>query len=328
MSQRVIFLTNPKSQGVRRKGSRLKNYHNLYPKTVDGLIEISSESATMDALKRLTLTPEDHLFIEGGDGTMQRTLSCLLNILPSPSDCPKLSLIAGGLTNQIAANIGLKAARNGQIKAVIESPHKSLCPTPILKLADKDRPALYGCLFSTGALPFVTQYYEQKVRDSQAGGKTAIAATLIKAVSGSRAARDELMPATDLHLHMHEVESADRGHSKTKSTKTKTGPHLGTVVTTLPSLMMGLDPFWGEGTGPLRVFYAGGRARRLVRNLTGIWLGRKQIDRSTDDLESYCAQQLDYQYQGPALLDGEPLEIGAKFTLTATPPLPFVTSPK
>lgn len=315
MTGRAVLCVNLKSQGVKRKGSRLKQFYDA--QLIDGLTLL--EGLNIKALKaeftRLAFTPEDHLFIEGGDGTMQATLSALLNSLPSPHQCPKLSLIAGGLTNQIAANIGLKARSDAAIVKAIKSPQTGLKPAPILKLtAGKALPA-YGCLFSSGALPFVTDYYAQKVRDSQTGGKAAIAATLIKAVTGNQAARDALMPATALELKLH-----NNGQEKLK-----TGAHLSTIVTTLPSLMMGLDPFWGGGQGDLRVFYADAGARRLVQNLTGLWLGRKSIDRSGDGLESYRADRLDYHYDGPLILDGEALDINGKFALTATPPLPFIT---
>ena len=319
MNGRVVFFTNPLSQGVKRKGSRLEAFHRANPDETHSLLNAKSVSETHRAFKALALTSDDHLFIEGGDGTMQRTLSCLLSTLPSMDHCPKLSLIAGGLTNQIAANVGLKSTKPAFIKAAITAPNNGLRPTPILKLLGADNTAHYGCLFSSGALPFVTEYYEQKVRASQTGGKTAIAATLVKAVSGNQAARDELMPATELALRL-ETSSGMR---------TKTGAHLGTVVTTLPSLMMGLDPFWGQdGRGDLRVLYADAQARKLVRNLTGLWLGRKSIDRSGDGLESYQAERLDYHYDGPIVLDGERLNLGGKFSLEATPPLPFIVTPK
>ena len=126
------------------------------------------------------------------------------------------------------------------------------------------------------------------------------------------------MPATELELVL----------KNGSQEKLKTGAHLGTIVTTLPSLMMGLDPFWGEGEGHLRVLYADARARRLVRNLTGLWLGRKSIDRSGDGLESFQSDGLTYHYTGPTILDGEKLEMASgQFTLSATRPLPFVTTP-
>ena len=93
--------------------------------------------------------------------------------------------------------------------------------------------------------------------------------------------------------------------------------------------MMGLDPFWRDDHrgfhGELRVLYADAHARRLIRNLAGLWLGRKHIERSGDGLESFEAQGLSYHYDGPCLLDGEPLSLSPNFTISATPPLPFVT---
>lgn len=318
MTGRVVFFTNPHSQGVARKGSRLKPYYDTHHHASYIYLEAQSIKATQADFNQLNLTSQDHLFIEGGDGTMQRTLSALLNSLPTPDHCPKLSLVAGGLTNQIAANIGLKVSRDLHIQTAIEQPEACLRPVPILRLDGLTKAPIYGCLFSTGALPFVTEYYTQKIRGNPAGVKTAIATTLVKAVAGSQSARDELMPATELSLRLESGPSV----------KTKSGAHLGTVVTTLPSLMMGLDPFWGEGQGDVRVLYADAKARRLVRNLTGLWLGRKAADRSVDGLESFQAERLYYHYDGPVVLDGETLTVTDAISLSATPPLPFVVTPK
>ena len=317
MTGRVIFFTNLHSHGVRRKGSRLKAFHETHAKPDYIALDARTVAQTQRQLKALALTSQDHLFLEGGDGTIQQTLSSLMNNLPSTDDCPKISLIAGGLTNQIAANIGLKATHDEQILAAINTPNKGLRPTPILRLDGLSEQPLFGCLFSTGAMPFVTEYYAEKIRTNPAGGKAAIAATIVKAVAGNQTARDALMPATELSLR---IESG-------ASVKTKTGAHLGTVVTTLPSLILGLDPFWGKGDGDLRVFYADARARRLVRNLTGLWLGRKSTDRSPDGLESFQADQLQYHYNGPVVLDGESISLTDKLTLSATPPLPFIATP-
>lgn len=322
MSARVVFFVNHQSQGVRRKGSRLKSYYEANPNPAFSYFEAQTEQTTNTIFARLKLTPHDHLFMEGGDGTMQTTLTCLMKSLKSPAQCPKLSIIAGGLTNQIASNIGLKARRHDHITSAINQSESGQRLTSILQLDGLTDGPIFGCLFSSGALPFVTEYYAQKVRESHTGGKAAIAATLIKAVTGNQTARDQLMPATELSLRL----------TSGQNVKTKIGPHLGTVVTTLPSLMMGLDPFWGDkddhNTGHLRVFYADAKARRLVRNLTGLWLGRKSVDRSGDGLESFQTERLEYHYNGPIVLDGEMLTPHDPFTVTPTPPLPFVTSPK
>jgi len=320
MTGRVVFISNPQSHGVHKQGSQLQPVYNDRRNDRDIYITIDPAQDMAARLKALQLTPNDHLFIEGGDGTMQRSLTTLLNSLDNLHYCPKISIIAGGLTNQIAANIGLKThPRKDVITAAIDAPQDGLRPTSILKLNRANDAPQFGCLFSSGALPFVTDYYDAKIRAHQAGGKMAIAGTLLKVIAGSQTARDELMPATDLSLTLHM-----QGQTKTKA---KTGPHLGTVVTTLPSLMMGLDPFWNDAApGDIRLLYASAKARRLLRNLSGLWLGHKSKDRSADGLESYRADKLEFRYDGPLILDGEPLDFGGElFSITATPPLPFVT---
>ncbi len=320
MTARVVFFSNPQSHSVQKNGSRLKAFREKYPQSCDIALTAQSPQQTEQAFKTIAFTPQDHLCIEGGDGTVQRSLSALLNSLNHAKDCPKISIIPGGLTNQIAANIGLKSARDQHIKAALSAPQTGLHPTPVLHVQSQEAAPLFGCLFSSGAMPFVTQYYEAQIRAHNAGGQAAIAATLLKVMSGKRAERDKVMPPTELSLT---VKSQDQ-------TRQKTGPHLGTIVTTLPSLMMGLDPFWNDGTsGPLRLLYASGESRRLLRNLAGLWLGQKPKDRSADGLESYRADHLDFHYGGPLVLDGELLDFGgAPFSISATPPLPFVTGRK
>ena len=83
MNGRVVFFTNPQSQGVKRKGSRLEAFSRAYPDKIHSVLNAESVEQTLIAFQDLALTSADHLFIEGGDGTMQRTLSCLLTILPS-----------------------------------------------------------------------------------------------------------------------------------------------------------------------------------------------------------------------------------------------------
>jgi len=319
MTGRVVFFSNPQSHGVQKNGSQLHPIYKTRNHSRDIYMRVEAAQDTAADFKALQFTPDDHLFIEGGDGTMQRSLTALLNSLDNIHDCPKISIIAGGLTNQIAANIGLKTGpRRDRISAAIAAPQNGLRPTPILKLTCANSAPQFGCLFSSGALPFVTEYYDAKIRANQAGGKMAIAGTLLKVMAGSQTARDKLMPATDLSLTLH----------VSGQTRTKTGPHLGTVVTTLPSLMMGLDPFWNDAQpGDIRLLYASAKARRLLRNLSGLWLGRKTKDRSGDGLESYRADHAAFHYHGPLALDGEPIAFGgAPFSVSATPPLPFVTA--
>ena len=67
------------------------------------------------------------------------------------------------------------------------------------------------------------------------------------------------MPATDCDLRINDTHL--------------TGPHLGTVATTLPTITMGLDPFWGTGDGALRLTYVNGQYKGIIRHVAGVWVG-------------------------------------------------------
>ena len=89
---------------------------------------------------------------------------------------------------------------------------------------------------------------------------------------------------------------------------------------------MGLDPFWGDGNGPLRVTWVDGSYKGLARNVLQVWMGLKSKDRSQDGLYSKRVDQLSYQYAGDIVLDGEFLSIpSGKFTVRATRPVTFLT---
>lgn len=247
------------------------------------------------------------VIIEGGDGTAQGIISAFFNQLDDVNTMPKFTILPGGMTNQVAKNIGLKTLSVNAIKRLLKN-----TPTenqiPILKVASPDYPDLYGFLFSTGGLPMVTEYTKEKLHSKGIGGSAAVLGGIIKGISGRD---DNVLHATDIAL------SADD--------KALSGSHLGTLVTTLPSLLLGLDPFWGEGDGPLRLTYVDGNPKHLPAHVAGLWMGRKTKDRSRDGLQSYRARRINYDYSGPIVLDGETLTLGSSFSVTATTPLVFLS---
>ena len=152
----------------------------------------------------------------------------------------------------------------------------------------------------------ITRYTTSQLHRKGIGGSAAVLGGIIKGVRGND---DTLMQLTSISIQdLYE------------------GPHLGTVVTTLPSLIMGLDPFWGNEDGPLRITWVDGTYRRLARNVVQLWAGLKSKDRRPDGLHSKRVDELSYQYGGDIVLDGEFISIpSGKFTVTATRPVTFLT---
>ncbi len=287
-----LFIVNPDSQTVKSKGSVL------------GQVAIGDETSIVflddfsfmpDIAARAAKDNVSHIFIEGGDGTTHGVLTAFMSVKDQFETFPNFTLLAGGMTNQVARNIGMKRPTPQKLTTLIESGPGQTYNVPLLQIRAEEAAPIFGFLFSTGAIPSATDYCKKAMHGRGIGGTAAVAATIVRGVAGSKAARDNMMPSTPISLRI----TGDQEETHIDET------HLGTVVTTLPGLIMKLDPFWGKGNGALRLTYARGTASHLARNLAGLWAGRKHISRSKDGIESFNAHALYYTYDGPCVVDGE-----------------------
>ena len=284
-----------------RKGSVLKSYASQAAAVFDQNIFDELDTIVSAGQK------SGWVIIEGGDGTSQGVLSAFLQRFDKAQDLPKFTLIPGGMTNQVSKNIGLKSRAKSKIEALLSGQAQNT-EAPLLKVSADEYPDLYGFLFSTGGVPMITNYTKDKLHNRGIGGSAAVLGGIIKGISGRE---NDVLQSTDIALSVDGKDMA--------------GPHLGTIVTTLPSLIMGLDPFWGDGDGTLRLTYVTADAQKLPRHVASLWSGRKNKDRSKDGLHSFNASKLTYNYSGPIVLDGEALILGEQFTVTPTNPISFIS---
>lgn len=310
-----VFIVNPLSETVARKGSVLKSMLESAAPFSDfskiSIFEIdfcgSIEPVIDDAIQNCV----DHVFIEGGDGTAQGVLTAFFRRKSEFKTNPKFTLLRGGMTNQVAKTIGLKNRKPNTIFKAVKQQGTTETDVPMLKIQSKGYPEYFGFLFSTGAVPMITQYTKSQVHKKGIGGSAAVAAGILKGISGTA---DDVMSRTKIDLNINGLVNTHISEN-----------HLGTLVTTLPSLIMGLDPFWGKEDGALRLTFAGENTRKLYQHVPSLWLGRKHISREEDGLRSHNASALHFRYNGPIVLDGEPLDFqGQDFNITATEPIAFI----
>ena len=297
------FVFNAASAKVAKKGAllpKIADQHNAVLRDVGDFSDV--DILIQDALAAKT----QHIVIEGGDGTVQGILTEFLRH-EKARNLPVFTIVPGGNTNQVARNVGLSAP-TPQAVAKTLGKDKTLTQAPLLRIKDKAQRKYYGFLFSSGALPQVTDYTKDKLHDRGIGGSMAVIGGILKGAAGTSA----ITAPTKIKLNI----DAD-GIQKLR------GPHLGTIVTTLPGLILKLDPFWGEGDRPLRVTYVAGEYQKLVRHVASLWLGNKSKDRSQDGMFSWTADGLKYRYKGPCVLDGEILDLTKGFKIRATRPIQF-----
>lgn len=296
-----LCIVNLLSERVARKGSVLEP---LAEKMGVNCFRLDPFDALPSAVTQAAKDGVEHVVIEGGDGTVQGVISAFLYQIDRFDTFPAFTIVPGGMTNQVAKNIGLKSAKAKPVETALNGSLNAI-ELPLLNVVDSDGPNYAGFLFSTGAIPQITRYTTSKLHSKGIGGSMAVLGGIFKGIRGKDSA---LMKPTTVDIE-----------------GLYSGLHLGTVVTTLPSLIMGLDPFWGPENAPLRVTWVEGNYRRLPQNLLSVWLGGKSKDRSQDGLYSKCVKALEYQYAGDIVLDGEFLSIpSGKFTVRPTRPVTFL----
>ena len=302
----VLAISNAKARAIAKKGPQIKTTH--LPNGAVHHITHNHEDLTAILRKAAEKQKLKHLIIEGGDGTVRTVMTALMSSYDQAHTLPAISILPGGTTNQIARNIGVKKITD--LKRISQG-HRKIIETPLVQIKIPDQKNRFGFLFSTGALPYVSKFAQTKLNEKGVGGGSAVLGAVLKAVCSDREA---LMPPQQHSMR------AKIGDTKITSHE---GKILGTVMTTLPYLMMGLDPFWGTEDAALRLTWAEAESQKLARTIASLWIGRKQ-DRSAAGYHSHNVDQITIKTKAPTVLDGDFIDLeDISFTVTTSRPVTF-----
>ncbi|MDG1142323.1 MAG: diacylglycerol kinase family protein [Hellea sp.] len=302
-NSKLYFIYNPYSAGVLKRGSFLKKNYQRFNAQLHSLEKFSDvELIVCKALKNNA----SHICIEGGDGTIHGVMTEFLKQSPNLT-LPSFMLIPGGNTNQISRNIGIKST---SIKALERSLKiGSTINFPMLSITDDKNNSYYGFLFSSGALPQMTEYTKKRFHQRGIGGSAAVLGGMIKGLKK----KNKIVQPTKIKIDI-----------ETLKNHTIDSLHFGSIITTLPSLILKLDPFWGKEEFPLRFTYASSNYKRFFKNVISLWLGKKNKSRKKYGLLSWNAIKIKFYYTGPCMLDGESLKLSDRFIISSTKPIKFI----
>ena len=201
------FVFNAASAKVAKKGAllpKIAQQHNAVLKDVGDFSDV--DKLVQEALQ----TKAEHIVLEGGDGTVQGILTEFLRH-EKVRNLPLFTLVPGGNTNQVARNVGLSTA-TPQAVAKALGKNQTLTHAPLLRIKDKAQRKYYGFLFSSGALPQVTDYTKDKLHDRGIGGSMAVIGGILKGATGTSG----ITKPTNIKLDV-----------KANGIETLEGPHLG-----------------------------------------------------------------------------------------------------
>jgi diacylglycerol kinase (ATP) len=293
----VVLISNPNS-GRNRKHLRaieriVANHPRVHHCPTSGPADVPA------ALSTLAERSEAVLAINGGDGTVARVLTHLLEYAPFER-LPLIALLPGGTTNMNAGDVGL---RGGLVSAV-----QRLC-----RWADDDRiegrllrrailrvdpgaglPVTYGMFFGTGAIIHGIEYCRARIHTkglaSEIGPGLAMVRTMWGIAWGDRRfARPVAVSVTFDNAPPAPAEDI-----------------LILLVSSLERLFLGMRPYWGNEAGPLHVSMIRAGADRLLRNLPALLRGKPGRHAGVAaGYQSRNVGRISLTLDGPYTLDGE-----------------------
>ncbi|HFB55593.1 MAG TPA: hypothetical protein ENJ46_06675 [Hellea balneolensis] len=316
---RANFITNPLSHSVAKTGSILDQTATDADRNAQiNRYHLSDFSNLTDIVQSMSKDPPELVFIEGGDGSIHGVLSEFLRQSSSFTTLPNFVLLPGGMTNLVADLVGVTKPSPHKLHTLLDdTAPQRLTKLPLLTLTyGTDGRAYHGFLFSTGALPKATQYCLDQVHTKGIPGAQAVRMTLFKVLFSRGEARQTVLGATPYDL------TTPNMHVR--------GNHVVSIATTLPKLMIGINPFWGAEKKPVRLTYVHEHASHLVRNIMRLFrknISEKHIETlKKDGFESWNIDEAQIYHAGPMVMDGEflPLTDGP-ITLSASQLLNFVS---
>jgi diacylglycerol kinase (ATP) len=262
--RRVGLLDNPRSGGNRRRPTALRAV--LGADTGLRHRRVESPADVAEALADFAREGIDVVAINGGDGTIQAALTVVLGerVFETP---PVFAVLTAGTTSMISRDVGLRGPRPHALRRLLawaRSPGAGarLLERPVLRVEHAPGAApQFGMFFGAAGIEQGIRFCLTRIHTRGVRGELGAALTLAALLGGL--ARGRRGPVTPVPV----TTSLDGAPPERRE-------HLVLMVTTLERLVVGLRPFWGDGTAPLHYTAVLGWPRRLLAALPRVLRGR------------------------------------------------------
>ena len=298
---KVGLISNPLSQRNKKRWGKLNN---IVSSHADILYEPLEEIAALaEILKKFSDREVGLIVLDGGDGTVQATLTELLNGKAYDTP-PLLCVLPSGMTNLIAGDVSGKGTPETGLSRILDRTRNETFDQWIverhvirMQYAPNLSP-IYGMFFGMGAVTRAIEQCRRVIHPMRVEGSGAVGLTLAglfikRLIRGNR--DDAVFRGDNITLQFDD--------SKAVPTH-----NLLVMISTLKQLVLGTRPFWGEGNGGLQVTSIAYPPTRFWRSLFPLLYGK---ERRNLDPEIYLSQRTDHlsiTMDSPFTLDGEMFE--------------------
>jgi hypothetical protein len=230
-------------------------------------VETDRAGALPDAIDDLARRKIDLLVINGGDGTLQHTLTELLVNRPF-GKVPMIAPLAGGRTNMTALDLGALRNPVKGLEAVLDAAaagtlHERIVDRPVIRVEfDGGRRVEYGMFFGAGMIRRAVSLVHDVFPNGSGQGSFGAGITTLALV-----AKTALKPKDG-------ILTPDKIQIALDDRPVRGGEFYLTISTTLRRLFWGIEPFWGSQKGDLRFTSITSSAWRFGIAAPGILRGK------------------------------------------------------
>jgi len=292
------LLVNPTS---RRNSKHLDSIRQMAAECPSASLCVTESSAEVSAaLRKLAETPVDILAISGGDGTVSRVLTHLIDDAPFET-MPLIAILPGGTANMTAGDIGFQGSVTATLRRLLgwrqdRSRASQIIRRAILRVQPgTGLPPHYGLFFGAGAVVQGIEYTNENIHSRGMKSELSLGLGLVRSMWGIARQDSRFFKPSRMTIGI-DTEAAAEATDITLL-----------VVSTLERLFLNIHPFWGEGNGkPLHTTIVRSPAKRLIRNLPALLRGKRNRHLSPESgYLSYNLDSISLSFDGPFTMDGE-----------------------
>lgn len=299
-------MRNQKDSSLGTLGRRLPDILFAQPATPEELGDVMQDFACRGV---------ETVGIAGGDGTIRNVLTALSRI---EGYRPDLALIPAGKTNLASLALGSAGPGPGGLLRLMDALRSGLARRTLVPVLDIDWPdggkrRVRGFLFAAGAFSAASEMANRRVHPFGIYDGAAIAVTLgLTALSLLCGGASALRKGQDITVAIDNGEASERNRFLL-------------LATTLQGFLPRLNPFWGDGAGPLRWLDIAAPPQRLAAALVPTLRGKPAPWMEEAGYRSGKAQCLHVRLKASFIVDGEPFEAGPEgVVLSCTESVGFV----
>ena len=318
---RIALLSNPKSTGNIAQLPRIREYCDSHPDVFH--YEVEQASQIGDAMRIIGRVRPSVLVINGGDGTVQATLTELYNGGHFEGDPPPVAVLPSGKTNLIALDLGARGDAVDTLERLIELARSDdlaryTVPRELIALrrpGSGERPVI-GMFLGGAGLAETMLYCREKIYPLGLPNSVAHAITALAAMAKQiLQIRASFLPPDSKPLSV----------SLSQPSGSLTGRFSLLAVTTLEKLLLSTN-IGAHRQGTLKLLAIEERPKSVVRALFAKIAGK--LGRSNvDGVHFKEADEITIEGESSELiLDGETIraETGYPIRLRTAQPLSFV----